>query len=232
MAYKVFALNDEHQVTIYKRKAARNLKLTIDAKGMIKISIPAWAPYKAGIEFAKSKQAWIMANHQASSLLTEGKAIGKAHHLHFVNRPGVSSPVSRISSGSVTITCPSGINSSDPLVQQVAQKACVRALRKQAEVLLPQRLEALAQKYGYTYKSILIKNLKGRWGSCDHNKNIVLSLYLMQMPWDLIDYVIMHELTHTEVLQHGPLFWQAMEKYLPGSKKLRSAIREYQPAVR
>jgi predicted metal-dependent hydrolase len=231
MPYKIFVISDEHQVTVYKRKAARNLRLTIDPKGMIKVSIPAWAPYKAGLEFAKSKQSWISANHHTMPMLKQDQAIGKAHHLAFVEDLSKLTPASRITDNKIIISYPYGFSISDIKVQQIAQKASIRALRRQAESLLPQRLDILANKYGFSYRNLSIKNLKGRWGSCDQNKDIVLSLYLMQMPWQLIDYVIMHELTHTEVLRHGPTFWKAMEQFLPESKQLRRSIRAYQPVV-
>jgi predicted metal-dependent hydrolase len=71
--------------------------------------------------------------------------------------------------------------------------------------------------------------LKGRWGSCDQDKNIVLNLFLMQLPWQLIDYVLLHELCHTMHLDHGPGFWQTFLMHKPTAKDLRREIRHYQP---
>ena len=71
----------------------------------------------------------------------------------------------------------------------------------------------------------------GRWGSCDSKRNIVLNLYLMELPWELIDYVLFHELTHTEVLRHGPDFWSAMKRVLPDVQRRRKAIKSYRPVV-
>jgi predicted metal-dependent hydrolase len=231
MAYKVFLLDDGKEVKIYKRKKAKNLRLSIDPKGVIKVSIPIWAPYKTGLDFARSRREWISDNHKLKAVLEDNQAIGKAHHLSFVASAERTSVTSRISGSSITVSHPLSIDASDDEVQVVAEKACIRALRQEAEALLPQRLETLANKYGFTYKSCSIKNLKSRWGSCDQSKNIVLSLFLMQMPWELIDYVLMHELTHTNVLRHGPPFWQAMEANLPGSKIYKTKLRAYQPVL-
>jgi predicted metal-dependent hydrolase len=73
--------------------------------------------------------------------------------------------------------------------------------------------------------------MKSRWGSCDQHRNIVLNLFLIQLPWEQIDYVLLHELTHTEVLRHGPDFWRAMERVLSDVKQLRKAVRSAQPRV-
>ncbi len=104
-------------------------------------------------------------------------------------------------------------------------------MRLQAEQLLPNRLASLAGTHGFEYGSISVKQLKGRWGSCDHQKNITLNLFLMQLPWELIDYVLLHELTHTNILRHGPDFWRAMEAVLPAVKNARKTLRAYQPVL-
>ena len=73
--------------------------------------------------------------------------------------------------------------------------------------------------------------MTSRWGSCDQQHNIVLNLFLMQLPWELIDYVLVHELAHTQVLRHGPDFWQLMERLLPDCRSLRRRMRDHQPVL-
>jgi predicted metal-dependent hydrolase len=230
MPNKNFTIDNELPVTVYKRRGNRNLRLSIRADGQIRVSIPSWAPYSAGINFAQSRLEWIRQQQRQPLLLTHGQAIGKAHHLQFVAGQ-VEKPVSRVRQSLVTVTHPPYIHSNETTVQKVAEAACVRALRSQSESLLPQRLAYLAEKHGFNYRSITIKRLKSRWGSCDQHTNITLSLFLMQLPWELIDYVLLHELAHTKVMRHGPDFWRAMGEILPDVKAHRKAIRQYQPAM-
>lgn len=231
MAFKQFALDERTQVTIYKRRSSRSLRLSIAADGKVRVSIPTWAPYRAGLEFARSRYAWIEKQRPDETLLCDGQPVGKAHHLKFVVNQAKSKPSSRIKSNEITISYPATMASTDSTVQKIATTACVRALRQQAERLLPQRLSTLASVHSYEFTSVAVKQLKGRWGSCDHNANIVLNLYLMQLPWELIDYVLLHELAHTKVLRHGPDFWREMESALPDVKARRKALREYQPVL-
>lgn len=229
MAFKQFQLDDGTTVTIYKRSSSRNLKLSITPTGEVRVSIPRWAPYKTGVEFARSKHTWIQAKRPTSSLLQNGQTVGKAHRLKFVT--GQSKITTRIKQNEVVVGYPDSLSQTDPEVQAAAQKAGIRALRRQAEALLPQRLEGLAATHGLTFRSVTIKQLKGRWGSCDHEKNIVLNLFLMQMPWDCIDYVLLHELTHTQVLRHGPDFWRVLENMLPDVKQRRKTLRTFEPVL-
>ncbi|MDB5170750.1 MAG: hypothetical protein JWO35_444, partial [Candidatus Saccharibacteria bacterium] len=144
---------------------------------------------------------------------------------------GAKKVTSRVIASGIFIKYPALMSPSDPAVQTIVEKASIRALRAQAEQLLPQRLETLAAKHGFEYKDVAIKQLKSRWGSCDQDKHIVLNLYLMQLPWELIDYVLLHELTHTQVLHHGPKFWGVMEDLMPQLKDHRKAMRGHQPSL-
>jgi hypothetical protein len=231
MAYKEFALDERTSVTIYKRKASRSLRLTIAADGKVKVSIPTWAPYRAGLEFARSRRAWIDSQRVESSLLQTGRPVGKAHRLLFLQKSTISKPSGRITGGEIIISYPAGLSIDDENVQQMARTTAIKALRQQAERLLHQRLETLAQKHGFEYSSVSVKRLKGRWGSCDQHQNIVLNLYLMQLPWELIDYVLLHELTHTRILRHGPDFWAAMQRVLPNVKAIRKEMKQHQPVL-
>jgi predicted metal-dependent hydrolase len=231
MAFKQFVLDEHTTITIYKRKSSRSLRLSVTAAGQVRVTIPTWAPYSAGVAFARSRQHWINDQKQPATLLREGQPIGKAHHLHFVASSLKATPASRLQGSLAVITYPAQYDLGDPAVQKAARAVSIRALRSQAEALLPQRLEQLAKQHGFHYRSVSIKRLKSRWGSCDSHNNIVLNLFLMQLSWDSIDYVLLHELTHTRILQHGPRFWSAMERLMPNVQQMRKTMRSYQPVL-
>jgi len=230
MAYQEFDINNR-RVTVYKRKSSRSLKITLGLNGQVKVSIPRWLPYQAGVDFAISKKDWINANFRPPRQLLPGQPVGKAHHLRFEAKLACLKASSRVTQNEIIISHPIELKASHPLTQAAAKKAATRALRSQAEALLPPRLKSLADKHHLSYSSLNIRQLNGRWGSCDQNQRIILNLFLMQLPWQLIDYVLIHELTHTEILSHGPAFWQAMTARLPNAKELRKELRGYQPSL-
>lgn len=218
-------------IHVYKRKGNRNLRISVNAEGQVRVSIPAWAPYSAGVNFARSRHDWIMSQRRPAGLLVDGQPIGKAHHLRFRADPAASKPAGRVAAGAVVVSYPPALGVADPAVQEAARAGSVRALRAQAEQLLPQRLAALADRHGFSYSGVRIKQLRSRWGSCDQDKMISLSLYLMQLPWEYIDYVLLHELTHTRIMRHGPDFWKAMSELLPDVKAIRKRLHDYRPAL-
>lgn len=232
MAFKQFDLDGIGTVTIYKRRTSRVIRLTVAQSGDVKVTIPVWAPYRSGLSFAISRQAWITANKPTRQrVFIDGQAIGKSHRLVLLSDSSIAKPSTHIRGTEVRVRYPAHLAAEDAGVQKVIERAALRVLKLQAKKLLKIRLDELAERYGYEYRSLTIKQLKGRWGSCDQDKNIVLNLFLMQVPWHLIDYVILHELAHTNVLRHGAPFWAEMEKYTDDARLLRKQLHEYQPVL-
>ncbi len=231
MPSRNFTLDNGLVIGIYKRRGNRHLRLSISPAGKVRVSIPNWVPYQAGIDFARSRQAWIAEQSAKPTLLRQGQAVGKGHHLRFVVEPGLDRVKSQVRGTDITVSYPPEFNVNHPEVQEAAQAASLRSLRTQAKHLLPQRLDSLARQHGFEYNGLQIKQLTGRWGSCDQRQRIVLSLFLMQLPWSLIDYVLLHELVHTRVLQHGPEFWRAFEAVLSDVKARKKELQTFRPVL-
>lgn len=230
MPSKIVDLPGIGTVALQKNRRSRSLKITLKPDGGVVVTLPTWTPYAMASNFALSKRDWIAEHRVIVQPLREGMAIGKYHHLHFSQ--GTSERISTRNTGiELRVTYPSRFTPASPEVQTAARRAAARMLKVQAEQLLPQRLASLADKHGFSFKSVSVRQLKSRWGSCNHQREIVLNLFLMQLPWDLIDYVLLHELTHTEHLNHGPGFWARFESVLPGAKQKRKALRAHKPAI-
>lgn len=231
MAQRTVYIEPIGEVILSKRRGAANIRLSINGAGKVRVSMPYWAPYASGIAFVKSRSSWVQANlkKSESGALENGSAIGKAHRLYFMHDASSAKVTSRVTNTEIFIKFPDSARPSD--IQKKATSAAEEALRKEAQKLLPQRLQTLAKKHGYSYKNLKIRKLSSRWGSCSSDKVISLSIYLMQLPWELIDYVIIHELLHTEHMHHGPKFWTAFEQILPGAKKLRKQVNQHKPRI-
>lgn len=190
-----------------------------------------WVPYKTGIEFAVRRKDWVLHQlaRQPAAIIGGGARIGKAHSLEVIINPGRKRVYSKISQTSVKVISPWPLE--HPKTIAAITSAGERTLAAEARVLLPQRLSVLAAQYNYEYKEVKIKKLTSRWGSCGSDGAITLSYYLVQLPWHLIDYVILHELAHTRHLNHSQEFWSHLSEYLPDAKRLRKEIKAFRPAL-
>ncbi len=216
-------------VKLYKRRNTRSVKVTLTAD-YVRVSLPMWLPYRAGLEFVRAKSKWINQHRRPARTMIDGAGVGKAHRLNFKPSTSSSTISTRVSDTQINVSYPSSITPIHPDVQIAAKKASLKALRHEANNLLPQRLDQLAAKHNFIYESVRVRSLKSRWGSCSQQKNISLNIFLMQLPWQLIDYVLIHELTHTKYLNHSSDFWQHMEQCVPNVKVIRKELRTYHPA--
>lgn len=97
--------------------------------------------------------------------------------------------------------------------------------REAAQRRLITRLAELAALHGFTYTRVTIRCQKTRWGSCSAKNAISLNAYLTLLPGYLVDYVILHELVHTRVKNHGPRFWEALDRLCGNARALRKEMR-------
>ena len=68
-----------------------------------------------------------------------------------------------------------------------------------------------------------------RWGSCTNENNISLNKMLYILPSELQDYIILHELLHTRIKNHGKEFWAELDRLTNGAKRLHKTINANYP---
>ena len=117
-------------------------------------------------------------------------------------------------------------------------------IRSKAKQVLPVRLNELASycnskitmrnMFGlkisepFKFNRLTIKNNKSNWGSCSAKKNINLNMNLVELPQELMDYVIIHELCHLIHLNHSDKFHSLLDQLCNGkSKELSKSLRKY-----
>jgi len=98
--------------------------------------------------------------------------------------------------------------------------------REKARQVLVSRLEEIAAKHGYTYNRVTIRNQKTRWGSCSSKNNISLNMKLVLLPDELRDFILLHELVHTRIKNHGNNFWKEIARAEPKARKLTKQINQ------
>lgn len=99
--------------------------------------------------------------------------------------------------------------------------------RNVAKEILVKRLNQLSEKHQLPYNRVFIRNQKTRWASCSFKNNISLNIKLIMLADVLIDYVLLHELVHTRIKNHGNEFWEMLETFLSDAKKIDKKLKAY-----
>ena len=92
-------------------------------------------------------------------------------------------------------------------------------------------LDNLVRQYNSNYfnkqiRSVKLKNNTSNWGSCSSSGNINISAKTILLPYEHLEYVIIHELAHLVELNHSRAYWKVVEDILPGYKYSESWLRE------
>ena len=230
MPAKIIHIHPVGEVSFSKNKRSTRIRITVKAKG-VSVTFPYSVPYSEAIRFVETKADWII--QQQSKMVSglpvfspETEFTTKFHRLK-ISLGNFQRVENRIGNGIIQFLIPEKYDYKHEVIQGGIRKILVEVMRYEAKVYLPKRLDELAKKHGFKYRQVFIKNAQTRWGSCSSENNINLNLHLMRLPDRLIDYVILHELSHTIEKNHGPRFWKLLGHMVDNPQKLRKEMRNY-----
>ena len=221
-------------ITFFKSPKANRLNITIKPFIGVRVSVPHSVSFKKAKEATQARIDWIKshlakmqkAENGFTVFNTDTKFQTRTHHLD-IKVSDTDTLKSVLRNNKITVSIPKLLDIASNEVQLEIRRAIERAWRKEAKEYLPNRVKVLASKHKFDYKNIAIKNAKTRWGSCSFENNINLNLHLMRLPDHLVDYVILHELVHTRIKNHGKDFWQLLEIVSGNARELDREVKEY-----
>ena len=98
-----------------------------------------------------------------------------------------------------------------------------RAVRELVTMLAEEEAEAL----GVSYRRIEVRGQRTRWGSCSSRGTLSFNWRLVLAPFEVLDYVVVHELCHLREANHSPRFWRLVAERRPGWREQRAWLREH-----
>lgn len=220
-------------ITLRRSARASHVRIRVAPDGRLRASLPLYAPtflVKRLIKSSREQLRAMLAEQGGDTPFEHGMQIGKSHTL--IIRPVTSSKHSVSRHGQQIIaSLPEGSSPDDPAVSRTIRDAVIEALRIEAKSYLPKRLAYLAEQGGYSYSKVRFSHASGRWGSCSSNGTISLNIALMKLPFELIDYVLVHELSHTVHMNHSAEFWETVEQGDPHYKAHRRELKKETPSI-
>ena len=94
-----------------------------------------------------------------------------------------------------------------------------KLLVEKALQYIPLRLHQLANQHNLHYLNLKFNHARTRWGSCNVHNGINISVYIMKLPTHLIDFILLHELTHTLYKNHQKEFHEKLNELCAGKEK-------------
>ncbi|MDP4109657.1 MAG: M48 family metallopeptidase [Bacillota bacterium] len=104
-------------------------------------------------------------------------------------------------------------------------------LRKKARKLLSCKVRRFSEIMGVTPMGITITCARTRWGSCSGKNSLSFPFRIVLLPDNLIDYIVVHELSHIRVKNHSPAFYREVGKYMPDYKLRIAELKKLQKDI-
>lgn len=220
-------------ITIRRSPVAKQVRVRVAPDGLLHASLPMRAPMflvKHLIKNSREELRVLLAQSKPEYKFENGLRIGKSHTLIIHTSSSQEFTVSRHDQ-KIIVNLPTNKQIEDIDVSRKVRDKVISALRVEAKSYLPKRLSFLAQKYGYKYEKVRFSHASGRWGSYSSNGTISLNIALMKLPFELIDYIIIHELTHSKQMNHSKVFWSLVELADPNYKLHRRTLKLQNPSI-
>ena len=190
-------------VVVARHRLARRYIVRVSPEGCLRLTVPRGASIAGGVAFAARQSAWI------------ARELARHFERH---APWGSGTLTWFRGERVAITVANRrATFSTEVVELTSAAADVRPVvearfRELAHRELPDRCRAVAAREGLDVGDVRVRNQRSRWGACSPRGLITLNWRLVQMPPDVSDYVIVHELMHLRQPNHSRRFWREVDK--------------------
>ena len=99
-------------------------------------------------------------------------------------------------------------------------------LMRQAKRIFTERMNHFAPRLDVQWRTLSLSSAGTRWGSASASGSIRLNWRLVHFKMSVIDYVVVHELSHLRVMDHSPRFWDTVRTVVPDYAVLRSNLKD------
>jgi len=215
---------EEIKINKIYRSSRRSLSLEITPQAELVVRAPFLVSEKRILNFVRSKSAWILQKKSLAQKKLEKikpRNFNEGEELVFLNLKYL---LKLVDSREIGLK---GSNLEFPRRYLKAPEKYLEAwYREQARAIIVKRCEYFAKLMGLNYESIKIGGAQKRLGSCSFTNSLNFSWRLILAPPSAVDYVVIHELCHILEKNHGPRFWDKVERYFPNYRETRTWLRK------
>lgn len=225
----------------FKRGKRRTIGLSVGPDGL-SVSAPRWTPVGEVEALLHTKAAWVLeklqrARERAGELAQARTVWANGAELDFLGQRVrlVLDPAHGFTQvGAVLETAGAGQPAAFATLRlglaHSASEAQIRDaaqawLMRQAKRLFTERLDHFAPLLGVRYEKLRLSSAGTRWGSASADGTIRLNWRLIHLKLEMVDYVVVHELSHLRHMDHSPQFWDVVASILPDHQQRREALK-------
>ena len=202
------------------RSDRKSIALVVDSEANLVVRAPHNAKEKDIAYFVDKKKRWISEKQHQVSVFGEkhspvifesGESLLYLGNTYTILKD--SMPDIQFSSTNILIP------------NTYAKTDVIAWMKGEAAKVLTERVVRYASIMGVNYSSINITEAKARWGSCSANNKLNFAWRLIMCPIAVIDYMVVHELSHIAYKNHSPGFWARVKTVRPNYKEQQEWLK-------
>jgi len=212
-------------IPIIRSSRRKTLAIQVERDGHITVRAPERLSDRVIATFIKREQAWIekQLSSQKRKKPAPEKTFSQGEVFFYL---GEKIELEFVENGRQSL-CLDGTFKLKTRAQPRARNLFTRWYKKEAREMIHARVAERAVDMKLDYGRIRISSAKYTWGSCSPKNDLSFTWRLAMTPHEVLDYIVVHELSHIRHKNHGKRFWQHVERYCPEHKKLRAWLEEY-----
>ena len=214
-----------------QKKKVKHLRLVVaPPDGRVRVSAPLHFSDDSILSFVSSKIDWIKRQQerfadqprQAERKYVSGETLYVFGQQYFLRVEHGGKKNSLVLSGNEAVLT---VREESTAKQREAfLNEWYRALLKEKIALYLPKWEEIT---GLRPESWQVKNMTTRWGTCNVSaRRIWINLELAKKPIECLEYVILHELAHLRVYNHGKDFAAIMDRHMPNWREIRKRLND------
>ncbi|MBT3582830.1 M48 family metallopeptidase [Candidatus Woesearchaeota archaeon] len=224
MKHVIIYRNNEINFSVKANHLAKRIILRISNDGEVNVTIPSKRFEREAIQLVQKKGAWILAHLNKINRETESKP-KVVDEIQFL---GNKYPV-EVLGGSKRAKLKFKTNKFELYLGNHTYDDVRVELKKWYTTRAREVIPNLIENFGYSdrVKRIAIKGQKTCWGSCSTKNNLNFNWKLMMAPFEVVNYVVAHELTHLDHMDHSAQFWSAVQEKCPDYLRHRGWLKHH-----
>ena len=222
----------EHVIEyVVARRDRRTLEIAVEPDATVVVAAPLDTPIEAIAEKVRKRAAWVRRQQRyfaqflprtPERLYIAGEThryLGRQYRLKVV--PHIQAAVKLVRGFIV-------VQTHHPRSADVTREMVDGWYRERARIKFAERLEQSLTGFpdpeAFRPRGVIVRQLAQRWGSMSTARRLLLNRRLIEAPVDAIDYVITHELCHVAEPNHGPAFFELLDRIMPDWPKRKERL--------
>ncbi|MBN1363858.1 MAG: M48 family metallopeptidase [Syntrophaceae bacterium] len=211
------------------RKRKKTISLQILNESEVLVSAPYFTPPNEVRRFVQEKQNWInktIQKHKEDSLKNKAKEYKTGEHFFYLGQSYPLEVFSEPFDNERVVFRNNRFYLNTQKNKNSWKYYFVSWYKKKAHDFIHERVDFYSRMLKLRYGTLKITSAQSRWAACSEDNNLTFSYRLIMVPQAIIDYVIVHELSHIREKNHSPRFWKLVEAFIPEYKTHRRWLKE------